>query len=168
MIHDFYSTRLEIKDALQDTVFDERTDLGSSFKFGINHMISRFSSKALVIVTAGEETGGDFERFKIEDSINFARNNDIPVYIVAFEEGSLSPILKNIAQRTEGDYYKVYARSDLKDLFKTIEKREGREIIIAYKSKAVSRFNEESISVTVRVDYSGMTGVGSSIYYPGK
>lgn len=168
MIHDFYSTRLEIKDALEKTQFGEKTDIGNSIKFGINHMISRFSSKALIIVTAGEETGDDFERFKIEDSISYARNNDIPVYVVSFEEGALSPILRNIAERTGGDYYRVYDRSDLKDLFSRIEEKRGREIILSYKSKAVSRFNEEPVYVTVRVDYSGMTGVGSTIYYPGK
>lgn len=166
--NDRRSTRLELLDSIDDQSSAAKTDIGSAIKFAVNQSLRRFSRKAIVIVTDSRETGGDFDKFKIEDSINLARNNDIPIYIVSFETGGLTDIFKNIAERTGGDYYRVYKRSDLQNLFKRIEESEGQELIISYKSKAISRFNEEPINITVEVNYQGMKGITQSIYYPEK
>ena len=166
--NDFNSTRLSILDSIDDTKNHYYTDKGSAIKFGIYSMLRRFSKKAVILVTNSYETGKDFNKFKLENCIALARNNNIPIYIVSFAEDRLSKIYKYIAKKTEGDYYRVYERSDLKDLFKRIEESKGKEIIFSYKSRTTSRFGEEPISVTIEVDYGGMNGFTKSIYYPSR
>jgi DNA-binding beta-propeller fold protein YncE len=165
--NDFNSSRLQILDSLDNGEYSQVTDKGSAVKTGIYHMLNRFSKKAVIIVTDGTETGNDFEMFKIDDCINLAKNNDIKIYVVSFGDGPLTEIYRQIAKKTEGDYYRVYRRNDLQDLFKRIEKSKGRQMIVSYRSNSVSRFGDEPISVYVEINYEGMKGIGQSLYYPG-
>lgn len=165
---DFPQTRLELADTVKNMTASRFNDKGDSFKFAIYNMLKRFSKKQVVFITDSSETGNDFERFQIEDSIQLAMNNDISYYIVSFEDKPLSPVYRNMAERTGGDYYRVYQRGDLKDLFTGIEERNGDEYVISYVSNAVSRFGLEPIEVEIEIEYSGMKGKTKSIYYPGR
>ena len=168
LLNDFGSTRLSILDSIDTAGFTSSTDKGASIKFSINHMLRRFSKKAVIFVTNSIETGNDFEKFQVDNCIALATNNNIPIYVVSFGENSLSEINEYIAKKTDGDYYKVYKRGDLKDLMKRIEDSKGREIIFSYSSRAVSRFGDEPITVMVEINYGGMSGVAKSIYYPAR
>ncbi len=164
--NEFNSARLSILESLEDKNGFAYTDKGAGIKFGISHMLPRFSKKAIVLITNSNETGNDFEAFKLENSINYAINNNIPVYIVSFEDGPLSEVYRYFAKKTGGEYYRVYRNKDLNELFKNIENSKGREVIFTYSSQAISRFGDEPIVVTIQVNYQGITGVAKSVYYP--
>jgi len=164
--NDFGSSRLSILDSIDDPISGYYTDKGIAIKTGIYHMLNRFSKKAIIIVTDSTETGMDFEKFKIEDAISLAKNNDIPIYVVSFSDGNLTELYKYIAKKTNGDYYRAYKRSDLKDLFKKIIESKGREIVVSYRSSSRSRFGEEPINVEVEIEYNGIKGWAKSVYYP--
>ncbi len=164
--NDFNSTRLQMLDSIDDKNMYLYTDKGAGIKFGIYHFLNRFSKKALILVTNSDETGNDFERFKLENCVALARNNNIPVYIVSFADGGMTETYQYIAKKTGGSYYRVYKQSDLRDLINKIEESKGREIVVSYKSEALSRFGEEPIVVSLEVKYSGMNGVTKSVYYP--
>ena len=129
-------------------------------------MISRFSKKSVIIFTNSIETGDDFKIFQIEDIISFAINNDISLYFVSFNDGGLTEIYRHIAEKTGGQYLRAHRSNSIHTLINDIEKTKINEIIFSYKSASVSRFGDEPISVIVEINYSGMTGVGKSIYYP--
>jgi len=164
--NDFGATRLSILDSIDSKEGYYYTDKGNALKFGIYHMLNRFSKKAVVLITNSNETGNDFKRFNLENCISLALNNNIPLYIVSFEDGPLSEIYRYMANKTGGDYYRVYRSSDLHELFKKIEDRKDKEIVLSYRSNAQSRFGEEPIVVTVEVNYGGMAGGSKSIYFP--
>lgn len=166
LTNDFNSTRLSILDTIDRTGFYEYTDKGEAIKLGIYHMLRRFSKKAVVLITNSKETGRDFEKFKLENCIALARNNNIPIYVVSFDNGQLDEIYRYIAKKTEGEYYRVYKDSGLNDLIMNIENKKGKEMVFSYTSKAVSRFGEEPISVIFEIEYGGMSGVGKTVYYP--
>lgn len=168
LLNDFESTRLSILDSIDSAGFTPSTDKGAAIKFSIYHMLRRFSKKAVIFVTNSLETGGDFEKFQVENSIALAANNNIPVYVVSFGENSLSEIYEYIAKKTGGDYYRVYKSGDLQDLVKKIEESRGRDLIFSYSSRALSRFGDEPITVTVEINYGGMSGAAKSIYYPAR
>jgi len=166
--NDFNSTRLQILDSIENKQVSKRTDKGAALKFGINHMLYRFSKKSVIIVTDGTQTGNDFEKYKIADCIDLAKNNDIKIYVVSFGDGPLTNEYKYLSQKTGGDYYRVYKRGDLQDLFKRIEESKGKEIILSYMSKSISRFGDEPISVYLDINYNGMKGVAKTWYFPGR
>lgn len=160
------SGRLEIIDAVENSIPSRITDKGDMFKNASYDMIDRFSKNSIVFLTNGAETGRDFELFKIEDIIQLAIHNDIKIYVVSFEEGRLSEIYRNMAERTGGDYYTVFRRNDLKDLFVRIEEKPSDYLVLSYVSRAMSRFGREPVNVEVEINYSGMKGEGNTIYYP--
>lgn len=166
--NEFGASRLSIIDSIDNKEYARFTDKGASIKYGIYNMLPRFSKKSIVIVTDGKGSGNDFEKFKVEDCVEFAVNNDIKIYVVAFGEGELTSIYRYITKKTSGDYYRAFQREDLQDLFKKIENEKGKEIIISYVSRTKSRFYEEPITVYVESNYNGMKGIGKTVYYPGK
>jgi enoyl-[acyl-carrier-protein] reductase (NADH) len=129
-------------------------------------MIDRFSKKDIVLVTNAQETGNDFEQFKIEDVIQFAVNNDIRIHVVAFANGELSGVYKNIADRTGGKYLSAYEQSETKDLLTQIEENNGKIYTLSYVSNSISRFGREPVDIEVEINYGGTKGVGTSIYFP--
>lgn len=168
LMNDLGSARLSILDSIDNCSYEKNTDKGLGIKFSIYHMLKRFSKKVIIAVTNSKETGNDFNKFNIDNVISLAINNNIPIYTVSFNENSLSEIYQYISKKSDGEYYRAYKSSELKDLVQKIEKSRGKEIIFSYSSKAVSRFGDEPISVTVEVKYGGMNGVGKMIYYPAK
>jgi uncharacterized protein YjiK len=168
LLNELGSARLSILDSIDNCEYENRTDKSSAIKFSAYHMLKRFSKKAIILITNSKETGNDFEKFKIENSISLIENNNVPINIVSFHEGQLSEIYKYLSIKSDGEYYRAYNRGDLKDLIKKIENKKGKEIIFSYSSNAVSRFGDEPISVTVEVNYGGMNGVSKTIYYPAR
>lgn len=160
------STRLELLDGIERVSASKTVDKGEMFKIASYDFIDRFSKKNVILVTDGKDTGNDFERFKIEDMIQFALNNDIRIYVAAFAEGNLSSVYRNMAERTGGDYLQVYQRRDLKDLFQKMGEEKGKQYVFSYLSDSISRFGREPIKVEVEVNYSGMKGLGETIYFP--
>jgi len=165
---EFNTSRLKIIESLSNRTYSKKTDKGAAIKFGIYHMLYRFSKKTIIIVTDSKETGNDFEKYKLSECVELAKNNDIKIYVVSFGDGPLSESYKFLAKKTEGDYYRVYKRNDLQDLFKTIESSKGHEMIISYISRSISRFGDEPISVYLDVNYGGMKGVTKTWYFPGR
>ncbi|HOV12831.1 MAG TPA: VWA domain-containing protein, partial [Spirochaetota bacterium] len=166
--NEFGSSRLSILDSIDNKNSGKYTDKGATIKYAINNMLPRFSKKSLIILTDGKGSGKDFEKFKVEDCVEFAINNDIKFYVVSFREGELTSIYKYISKKTGGDYYRVYQSQDLQDLIKRIENENGREIIVSYVSRSKSRFKDEPISVYLEANYNGMKGSVRSVYYPGR
>ncbi len=164
--NDFNDARLSFLDSVENIELSTYTDKGAAFKLGVYSAIRRFSKKSVVIVTNGLETGRDFNRFKIEEVIGLARNNDIAVYIVNFGRGELDSFYRNIARETGGEYYNGYTSAVVADLFKDIEQRQGREFVVSYNSRAVSRFGEEPINLKIDINYSGINGSDHTIYFP--
>lgn len=162
------STRLSILDSIDYKKGADFTDKGAAIKYGIYHILPRFSKKSIILVTDGNSTGNDFEKFKVEDCVEFAINNDIKIYVVSFGDGALTPIYKYISKKTKADYYRVYQRDDLQNLFKRIEESRGSELIISFISRSNSRFGDEPINVQVETNYNGIKGIGKTIYYPGR
>ncbi len=168
LMNNLGSPRLSILDSIDNCSYENRTDKGAGIKFSIYNMLRKFSKKAIILVTNSKETGDDFFKFKIENTISLAVNNNIPVYVVAFNDNELTEIYQYIADKSNGMYYRAYQRGDLKDLIKNIENSKGKELIFSYSSKAISRFGDEPVSVTVEVNYGGMNGVAKTIYYPNR
>ena len=160
------STRLEFLDSIEHLSGVNVVDKGEIFKTVFYQMAERFSKKDVILITNGEETGNDFEQFKIEDIVQFALNNDIRVHVVAFAEGSLSGVYKNIAHRTGGSYLSAYQQSETKDLLTQIEDNKGKIYVLSYVSGSISRFGREPVDVEVEINYGGTKGVGTSTYFP--
>ncbi|MEE1290995.1 MAG: NHL repeat-containing protein [Spirochaetota bacterium] len=160
------STRLEFLDAIEHLSGVDVVDKGEMFKTVFYSMIDRFSKKDIVFVTNAQETGNDFEQFKIEDVIQFAVNNDIRIHVVAFANGELSGVYKNIADRTGGKYLFAYEQSETKDLLTQIEENNGKIYTLSYVSNSISRFGREPVDIEVEINYGGTKGVGTSIYFP--
>ncbi|MBN2546137.1 MAG: hypothetical protein JXB50_10100 [Spirochaetes bacterium] len=164
--NNFGSSWLTIKDSINNIKLKENTDIGSGIKLGISNLLSRFSKKTIIIITNSKETGNSFNQFKIENCIDMAKNNNIPVYVLTFSQGGLSQIFEFISKKTGASYYNIYKNKEVHTLIKTIEQMKSNELIFSYKSRTISRFGEEPISIIVEVDYSGMKGFAKSIYYP--
>lgn len=162
------STRLEFLDAIEHLSGVDVADKGELFKTVFYQMTERFSKKDVIFITNGEETGNDFEQFKIEDIIQFALNNDIRIHVVAFADGNLSGIYKNMAYRTGGSYLSAYQQSETKDLLTEIERNKGKMYVFSYVSNATSRFGREPVDVEVEINYGGTKGIGTSVYFPPK
>jgi len=162
------STRLSVLESLENRDYSKRTDKGYGIKTAIYSAIGRFSKKSIILVTNSKETGRDFEKFKFEDALSLAKNSDIAIYIVSFEENSLSNLYRYMAKETGGEYLRAYHTSDIEKLITKIEERKGKEIILSYRSRAVSRFGEEPIKIYMDVDFNGVNGSAESVYYPPK
>jgi hypothetical protein len=51
-------------------------------------------------------------------------------------------------------------------LISEIQNRKSNEMIFSYRTKTLSRFGEEPITVTAEVNYSGMRGSAKTVYFP--
>ncbi len=164
--NDFNDTRLLYMDTVDKIKMLPVTDKGAAVKLGIYNAIKRFSRKTVVLVTNGKETGRDFNRFKIEEIVSIAKNNDIKIIIVAFEKGALDDVYRHIAKETGGEYYNAYSSGEIASLFTKIEKMNGKEFVLSYRSSAISRFKEEPVKLQVDIGYTGMKGSDHITYYP--
>ncbi len=163
---DFNASRLSLLDSLDSKYSVEYTDIGDAIKYATYNMLNRFSKKSIILVTDGYETGKDFEKFRLSDCVELARNNDVKIYILSFGDGPLTDMYKYMANKTGGDYYRMYKRQDIFSLVDKIEKSKGNEFVISYISRAKSRFGKEPINVYLEVHSSGMRGIADSVYYP--
>lgn len=163
---DFNSSILTHLDAIEKIKFFKQTDKGNAIKSAIYKMLPRFSKKNIIIFTNSFETGNDFKKFSIENCIDLAKNNDIPIYVINFENGNLKDIFNFMSKKTEGNIYSPVRQNEAYKLISIIENRISSEIIFSYKSKNISRFGDEPITLTIEINYSGMKGYTKSIYFP--
>ena len=163
---DFGTGRLTILDALDNINYSDWTDIGFAIKNAAYYMMSRFSRKAIILVTDGDETKNNFNKFKTDDAEALLANNDITLNVVSFRNGNVSDLMKFMTANTDGIYCDAYKKADLQDLMNKIEQQKGSEVILTYRSKAVSRFGEEPINLFLEVSYNGTKGTTSSVYFP--
>ncbi len=117
-----------------------------------------------------ERQWGAFYPYGYEVCLNYAKNNQIPVYVISFSDGSstaepLMDELKDLASRTGGHYFRAYQDNDLKDLIDMIRNYQKNVYFIHYESKIPTHKTLKWREVMVKVKLKDIFGQDRAGYF---
>ncbi len=163
---DFNSlTRLRMLDKLVENKFTEDCNLGRGLYQAVSEMVLTRNKKAIVLFTAGkfvEEYA--FKDYEFEVVLNFAKNNQVPIHIIAFTEENRN-LLEKLAKETDGEYFYYFENSrKMRDIYSLIDDQIQKQYILVYKS-SFGTDQRKWREVEVFVDVQKLSGRDVSGYF---
>lgn len=162
---DFDHSRLRIREALSEQDLREDLELGSGLYRSVTGLIDLFSRKAVVLFTSGRfEVPFAFSDHSLDVITYYARNNHVPLFIIAFTEENRS-VLEDLAHATGGQYYYYFGESEkLRRINDDVNALLRSQYILTYET---ARFQDVKKwrNVELNVDFQGMAGKDSTGYF---
>lgn len=140
--------------------------IGQAFSTGLNNLFKQIhNKKALVFFTSGELNENSFDPLGYDVCLNYAKNNFIPVYIVAFEKSPIENELKEMARLTGGKYFDAYTSKSIGDLASNLKELEQSIYYVQYDSKLSTSKNYKWRETQVEVKLKELFGKDKAGYY---
>jgi hypothetical protein len=96
--------------------------------------------------------------------LQFAKNNNVPLYIIAFTEENRD-LLERLAKETDGDYFYYFENEKrMRDLYDLIDNQVQKEYVLVYKS-SYGTDQRKWREVEVMVDVQKLSGRDVSGYF---
>ncbi len=112
-----------------------------------------------------EKQWGAFYPYGYDVCLNYAKNNQVPVYVISFSDGPITDELKDLATRTGGHYFRAFQDNDLKDLIDMIRNYQKGDYFIRYESKIPAHKSFKWRDVQVKVKLKDLFGQDRAGYF---
>lgn len=118
--------------------------------------------KALIVLTDGKDEGSMLLQ---DDCINYANEENIPVYSIAFGPDALANIqsVARVSQLTGGEYFYASIPENLSSFYEKIAQRLQRQYIFQFKSKLYA--DGQWHTLRLEVNDANYVGYGSKNYH---
>ncbi|MDH4128026.1 MAG: VWA domain-containing protein [Spirochaetota bacterium] len=138
--------------------------IGKALYQGVTDQFSELNYLgAIVIITSGELEENTFDPYGYEVCLNYAKNNNIPVYVISFSDGKMKDELVDLAKITGGKYYNAYTSNDLNHIVKNIRNYKKSIYYVQYNSRIkqekIFRWREVKVEVKLK-DLFGQDKIG--------
>ena len=149
---------------------DRGKKLGEGLYRGVESAYSDLKYQGVVLVLTSEELGEDiFEPYGYEVCLYHAKNNQVPVYVIGFNEGGkgFHQELKNIAKMSGGDYLNGYRLGNMGELVGKMRSYQESVYVVQYDSivRGRSRSLNDWRSVKMKVMFNGLFGLDTGGYF---
>jgi sugar lactone lactonase YvrE/Mg-chelatase subunit ChlD len=159
----FTNSKLRTMDAIMENRYGEGKSFDLAFRRSIDELNAHFYKKALVIITDGRMLADSFNTYSYQSCIDYAANNNIPVYVLNFGQGEGRwdlGSLESLARNTGGAYYDVYRSNAFPYLYQTIQSYRSPEYLIYFEDVYAPELKNKFLEADVEVDYNGRVGRG--------
>jgi tight adherence protein B len=160
-----YSSFTSNRQLLKNSIAQIEAEGETSMFDGIMKSLEQFENKKdlkdkyIIILTDGMDT---VSKFKPEDIISKAKEEEVTIYSVALMSYDFNPIdIENISSETNGELLTATDSTELKDLYSAISRKIRNQYVISYTSLWP---NTETIDINITVNDSGLTSSVSTIY----
>ncbi|MDI6752614.1 MAG: VWA domain-containing protein [bacterium] len=119
-ISKFTLNKTELRNGIEKIKFDGKANTKGLFQAidkAISESLEVVAKKAIVVFTSINLEKEDRE---LERLINYAKNNDIPIFIADFRKKGENKILSKLAEKTNGEYFVVAKQKDFYNLHSLI------------------------------------------------
>ncbi len=127
----FTHSKLKTLSAIMEDRYDTGKKLDEALRHSIDYLNKAFYKKALVVITDGRVYDSSFSTYSMQSCINYAANNNIPVFFLNFGEAQNSS-LEYFARSTGGKVYDVYRSNEIPFLYDRIRSTRSPEYIVFF------------------------------------
>lgn len=163
---DFTRSRLKILNAITEETYGEGKKLDAAFRRAIDILNKEFYKKVLILITDGTLENESFSTYSIENCINYASNNHIPVYVLSFTN-LRDKKLVYLAESTGGKYINVMSSSEYLFLYDIIRSYRSPQYLVFFNDVYDPKLSNRYIEAEVEVTFNGRFGKGKlGMIYP--
>lgn len=145
--------------------FSSRSSLGRAFYLAVTELFQYSYRPAVVLFTAADFSDSSYNPYGFTTCMNYARNNDVPVYTVLFEQGKDKTRLEQLSKQTGGLTFDALTSNSVTDLREIILKRPTARYALYYRSSAANRERGHYREFSVELKYRGLFGYDKFGYY---
>lgn len=109
-----------LRDKIEELTFRKTKDkdaIFSSIRLGVKNMINLICKRVIVLIVCGDEVD---EGTLFKECAYFAKNNQIPIFVVDYRLQGRTESMRNLATLTLGNYFLAYKSYEVQRLHKTI------------------------------------------------
>lgn len=161
----FISNVLSPLHAAQQGRFSDRTAFGRAFYLAVSELFQYSYRPAIVLFTAADFSDASYNPYGFSTCMHYARNNDVPVYTVFFEQGRDADRLKMLSEQTGGGVYDALTSNTVTGLRNTVLQRPTSRYALFYRTGATARQRGRYREFTVELKYRGLFGYDKFGYY---
>jgi hypothetical protein len=149
--------------ALKKRDYGSGKNIGLALYNSINNLLPRINRRAVILISDGEVTDESFQRYTVDNVIEFARSHHIAVHCITFKRAS-SP-LRRIAEETGGFLLRANDIDELRSLYDRIRNMEEYRYVIVYYSFKMSDVKGWWSDLKLEVNYKGQRGIEWGGYF---
>jgi DNA-binding beta-propeller fold protein YncE len=153
----FTPSKLKVMDAILDPCYADGKAFDRAFRRGIDYLNKRFYKKAVVVVTDGNIDDNSFLTYSFNSCMNYAANNNIPVFILSFG-GRENQKLDYFSRTTGGKFYDVLHSNEFIYIYDTVQSYRSPEYIIYFSDVYDPKLKDLFVEAEVDVDFNGRIG----------
>ena len=167
-VQPFTNQRLSILSSLEEAKYTENKE--SSFDSALYDAITKNLNNeyynAILIFQDGK-LKNTFMKYSSEVLANYAKNNGIPVFIVSFDEGEVTPLLKTLSKESGGEYLNFFQSNQIYSIFELIRKKQPLFYLLTYKSPFYNPVINKThwLDIFIEFTYKSLYGADKTGYY---
>lgn len=162
----FMNQRLKPLEAMTEDNFQEQEEAGKALYTGITESFANDFKSRILLVTNGDLSDSAFAPYDIDGIMSYAKNNDIPVYVLCFGNGSRVHELKTLADRTGGSFIQANRSNDVYRLVDMMRAKKDISYFLSYNTQPASEFARQAWrTVRVDVNYKDLFGLDEGGYF---
>jgi len=127
----FTHSKLETLSAVMENRYDTGKKFDEAIRRSIDYLNKKFYKKALIVITDGRIYDSSFSTYSLQSCINYAANNNIPVYFLNFGQAG-NRDLEYFARSTGGRVYDVYQSNEITFLYDSIQSTRSPEYVVFF------------------------------------
>jgi len=140
--------------------------LGTAIYNSVTGLLNINRNKAILLFVSGEIGDQSFSVYDEEVILTYARENAIPIYIIAMTDKN-KEVFKELADQTFGKYYTLKDMKSILNLHDEIQNSKPLEYILSYEGlnlKGLKNF-WVNLHIVVKLKFDSMIGVDDLGYF---
>ncbi|MCL2706291.1 MAG: NHL repeat-containing protein [Spirochaetaceae bacterium] len=147
-----------IKTILQTNSYSPNYSVGTGIRLGASQIAGSMDKKAVIFLYSGNPAVLNFDQFRLTDTMQFLRNNNIIFYYIYFEQGKTREELDYLCRETGGESFFIYKTGGIKNLAQKIKESKNGYYLLEYSSKSFDEFGRKYIPIRVETVYNRKSG----------
>ena len=142
------------------------TQLGTAMYDSVTGLLNVNRNKAILLIVSGEIGEQSFSVYDEEVILAYARENAIPIYIIAMTDKN-KEVFEELASQTFGKYYTLKNMKDILNLHDEIQNSKPLEYILSYEGlnlKGLKNF-WVNVHIVIKLKFDSMIGVDDTGYF---
>ncbi len=162
----FMNQRLKPLEMITSDNYSIEQQAGKAMYESINKSFSNNAKPRILLITNGKLSGDAFQPYGLEGLINYAKNNNVPVFVLCFGTGERLHDLKLIAEKTGGRFISASSSNDVYRLVKLMRDKEDIFYLINYTTISASEFARKAWrTLRVELNYKKLFGLDRGGYF---
>lgn len=154
-----------LKGILESSSWSTRFSLGAGIRLGASYIVSSIDKKAVIFIYSGKQSVLEFAQYRLIDTMQYLRNNNIRFYYIYFESGGTNEELDYLCRETGGSGTYVYDPDGIGKLADIIKTSPSSYYLLEYTSKSFGEFGKKYIPVRLETVYNKKSGRDEMGYF---